>query len=239
MDQVVFWEKAWTSNNKIDEVKLIDLVMHKSAVEFTYKIMGDLNGKKLLEIGCGSGLQTIDFIKKGAKVTAIDISSKSVSVTRSLLKKNNLRAEVKKINAENMNLPNDSFDIVYINCVLMHANQDKTIKESLRVLKRGGIFIFKESLKPWIATFPYRIFSPYMKSEPDYMTLNKIKLLKAKHREFYLFSSFLAFLFYIFKDKNLAGKLFSLLEPIDNFILKNIPFLRTFSWAAVGTIKKE
>ena len=218
---------------------MIDLLMHKSAVDFSYQTLSDFNGKNLLEIGCGSGAQTIDFIHKGAQVTAIDISDESVALTKEFLKKHNLTAIVQKVNAEQMKFSSNSFDIVYINCVLMHADQDKTVKESLRVLKSGGILVFKESLKNWIASFPYRTFSPYMKAKPDYLTLNKVKSLRAKHREFYLFGSFFAFLFYLFQDKKLAHQLFSLFEPIDNFLLSHFSFLRNYAWVSVGVIVKK
>ncbi|HLC81357.1 MAG TPA: class I SAM-dependent methyltransferase [Candidatus Nanoarchaeia archaeon] len=239
MEENHFWDLAWGSPEKIKDVKLIDLIMHKSAVQFTYQILGEIKNKNLLEIGCGSGMQTIDFIRKGARVTAIDLSEESISLTKEFLKKNNFKALVKKIDAEKMDLPDHAFDVVYINCVLMHADQDKTISECLRVLKPGGIIVFKESLKPWIATFPYRTFSPYMKTKPHYLTLRKVRSLNAKHKEFYLLGSFLAFLFYLLKNKRLALCWFSLFEPIDNFLLKNFPFWRTFAWVAVGVIKKK
>src|SRR3989338_9454845 len=109
MKKNYFWDRAWVSAENIEEVKLIDLIMHQSAVDFTYKILGGLAGKKLLEIGCGSGMQTIDFVQKGARVTAIDLSKESVSLTKELLKKNNFKATVKKIDAEKMDLPDISF----------------------------------------------------------------------------------------------------------------------------------
>ena len=148
-----FWDQAWSSSRKRDDVELIDLIMHKTAVDFTYQLLGNIKGKKLLEIGCGSGAQTIEFIKRGALVTAIDISEESVITTKDFLKQNKLKALVKTADAERMGFPDESFDIVYINCVLMHADQDKTITESLRVLKKGGLLVFKETLKDWIELF--------------------------------------------------------------------------------------
>ncbi len=239
MNQISFWNRAWGLKQRIDEVKLIDLLMHQSAVEFTYRIIGNLQGKKLLEIGCGSGVQTIDFVKKGAVVTAIDISEESLALTKQILNQNRMKAEVKKIDAERMDLPSERFDLVYINCVLMHADQDKTIQESLRVLKPGGFLIFKESLKGWLFAFPYRVFSPYKKSKPHYITLSKIKQLGAIHREFYLLSSSLAFLFYLLPNKTRAHHWFSLLEPVDHFLLRNFPLLRALAWVSMGVIKKS
>ena len=41
------------------------------------KILPDLEGKRILDLGCGSGERCVDYIKQGAvKVTGIDISEK-------------------------------------------------------------------------------------------------------------------------------------------------------------------
>ena len=77
-----------------------------------------------------------------------------------------------------------------------------------------------------------------METKPHYMALNKVKLLKAKHHEFYLLGSFFAFLFYLFKNKKTAQEIFSLFELLDNFLLKYISFLRAVALVTVGTIKK-
>ena len=100
-----FWDQAWSSQRKKDDVELIDLIMHKTAVDFTYQLLGNIKGKKLLEIGCGSGAQTIEFIKRGALVTAIDISEESVAATKDFLKQNKLKALVKTADAERMGFP--------------------------------------------------------------------------------------------------------------------------------------
>lgn len=43
------------------------------------------NGKKVLEIGCGIGTDTINFARHGATVRSIDVSEKSLEITRKRL----------------------------------------------------------------------------------------------------------------------------------------------------------
>ena len=46
------------------------------------RIIGDLSGKALLDYGCGQGEEAVYFAKLGAKVSAIDISSAGIAITR-------------------------------------------------------------------------------------------------------------------------------------------------------------
>lgn len=99
------------------------------------------SNKKVLEIGCGSGSDTIALAKAGAAVTALDISMAAVSMTS-----NRLRAEgidgvevVKYRGIDLKGFDDDSFDCVYSCGVLHHTPyMDDLIVEAYRVLKKGG-----------------------------------------------------------------------------------------------------
>jgi len=45
---------------------------------------GDWSGKEVLEIGCGSGIDTLEFARHGAIVTATDITRNAVNLTKEL-----------------------------------------------------------------------------------------------------------------------------------------------------------
>src|SRR6185437_14964132 len=64
----------------------------KILIEFLEKI--PLNGKKVLELGAGSGLISLEITKKGADVIASDISSKAVNNIKENAFKNNIRLNV-------------------------------------------------------------------------------------------------------------------------------------------------
>ncbi len=49
---------------------------------FCFYLLGDVSGKRVLDYGCGDGDNTIFLAKKGAQVTAIDISSEAISLTK-------------------------------------------------------------------------------------------------------------------------------------------------------------
>lgn len=104
-----------------------------------------LQGKKLLEIGSGLGVNHIVWINKycidcyGIEPDAPGFES-SYKISKELIKFNGLNPE-KIIDAVGERIPfdNDSFDIVYSTNVLEHVqNPGKVIDEALRVLKPGG-----------------------------------------------------------------------------------------------------
>lgn len=234
-----FWDSAWTSEKLTKATEILDRFIPQVAVEYSYNLLGDISGEKLLEIGCGSGIQTIEFCKKGAYVTSIDVSQESITATEEICKINKIQnVLIKNMNAESLEFKDETFDKVYISRMLMHTNKDKVLNEAMRVLKKGGILVITEVLKHWIFAFPYRFVSPYKKTNPKYITLQDIKNLKAHHKEFYLLSTFFLFLFYIKINKQLAFKIFNLFSKIDDTILKIFPLVRNFAWTTVAVIRK-
>jgi len=99
-----------------------------------------LRGKKLLEIGCGMGFDSLEFIKRGVNVTAIDLTPAAVDFTRQHFETVGACAdEVKVDNALDLSFADNTFDAVWANGVL-HATGDtmRAIAEVHRVLKPGG-----------------------------------------------------------------------------------------------------
>lgn len=99
-----------------------------------------LKGRRLLEVGCGLGYDSLEFIKRGVRVTATDLTPQAVSLTRRHFALEGVEAEdVRVENALALSFPDDTFDAVWANGVL-HAtgNTALAISEVRRVLKPGG-----------------------------------------------------------------------------------------------------
>jgi ubiquinone/menaquinone biosynthesis C-methylase UbiE len=100
---------------------------------------GDLKGKKVLDIGVGTGWSTEQLARAGAEVTAIDITPKAVELTKKRLELNNASAQVLEGDQENLPFPDESFDYVLAwGCQMHTPNTQKAIDEIRRVLKPGG-----------------------------------------------------------------------------------------------------
>ena len=234
-----FYDEMWSSQRTIDEDKEI-LSMRSESIEYSYRRAEPLGGKKLLEIGCGAGFQTVEFAKRGALVTAIDFSESSVKNTKLLIAKQDRSADVRRMNAESLDFPDGSFDIIYINSVLMHADKKKILRECSRVLRQGGRVIIVEPLSHNPFLLPYRLFfSPYKKTNPNYMSLSLFRkylefFSKMRHKEFYFF--------YVLALPLRNRKSFRLLKKLianaDQALLKTVPFLRNLCWVSVVEYEK-
>ncbi len=110
-------------------------------------LLGDIKGKKVLDCGCGNGFVTSLLAKKGAHVTSIDISPKSVEMTRYRAKLNKVedRVDASLMNVEDLNFEDASFDYVFGSFVLHHTDLEKTGPAVKRVLKPGGKAVFVET----------------------------------------------------------------------------------------------
>src|SRR2546427_5685850 len=91
--------------------------------EFRFKILGRLTGKRILDVGCGDGLNAVMFAKMGATVTGIDLSAKAVEVGRRRAEVNGVSDHVTFLCApiEMVDLADDSFDIVWGDGILHHV----------------------------------------------------------------------------------------------------------------------
>jgi 2-polyprenyl-3-methyl-5-hydroxy-6-metoxy-1,4-benzoquinol methylase len=99
------------------------------------------NGKEVLEIGCGIGTDSINFVRHGAKLTVIELSEKSLEVAKKRFEVYGLYATFVVADAEHLSeaLPNKKFDLVYSFGVIHHTpNPDSVIRETEKVLKPGG-----------------------------------------------------------------------------------------------------
>jgi len=99
-------------------------------------------GKKVLEIGCGTGEFTKRIAQTGADITAIDISTDLLEVARSGIPNVNVGFHVQ--NVEKLDFEDGSFDIVVGSSILHHLNLNPALKEVYRVLKNGGMVILTE-----------------------------------------------------------------------------------------------
>lgn len=96
-------------------------------------------GQNILEIGCGSGVASCLFARHGAKVTAIDLTEKSVEISKANAKAQGVQMEILCMDAENMSFRDGVFDYVFSWGVLHHSRDTfAAFKEVARVLKVGG-----------------------------------------------------------------------------------------------------
>ena len=93
-------------------------------------------GKKVLEIGCGIGTDTISFARHGAKVTAVDLTERSLEVARQRAKVFGLEDRIRffQANAEQLSdtVPVEPYDLVYSFGVIHHTPHPGKVLDQIR-----------------------------------------------------------------------------------------------------------
>jgi ubiquinone/menaquinone biosynthesis C-methylase UbiE len=107
--------------------------------------------KDILEIGCGTGLFTLELVKSNNNFTAIDISPDLIILAKKRLPFPNVSILIE--NAYNTSFKDEQFDFIVGSSILHHLEVKDAIKEIYRLLKPGGKFIFTEPnmMNPQIA----------------------------------------------------------------------------------------
>ena len=96
------------------------------------------HGKKVLEIGCGIGTEAINFVQAGADYTAIELSGKSLDVTKKRFEIYGLNARLIHGNAEELDkyLGNEKFDLIWSHGVIHHSpHPERIIAQCEKILK--------------------------------------------------------------------------------------------------------
>ena len=96
-------------------------------------------GLRVLEIGCGLGTDGAQFAKAGADYTGVDLTDAAIELARKRFELFGLKGEFRVADAENLEFPDESFDVVYSHGVLHHTPDiNAAVQEIHRVLKPGG-----------------------------------------------------------------------------------------------------
>jgi len=95
--------------------------------------------RDVLEIGCGLGTDGAQFAQAGANYTGIDLTEAAVDLARRRFELFNLPGKFRVADAEQLDFPDNSFDIVYSHGVLHHTPDTAgAVREIQRVLRPGG-----------------------------------------------------------------------------------------------------
>jgi SAM-dependent methyltransferase len=247
---------AWADTTQIDDVLMWESFEAPTALEnqFILRQMGLLAGKKLLDIGAGLGESSVYFALQGAHVTTADISPHMVELALKLARKHGVTLDGVVSGAEELDLPEESYDIIYIANTIHHVqDRDRLFQNMNRVLKPGGKFFSYDPLAYNPLINIYRKMATAVRTlDESPLTVADLDLAKKyfchiQHREFWL-STLLLFLKYyavdrvhpnhdrywkrILKETSEALWWWKPLRSLDA-VLTRVPLLRWLAWNIV------
>jgi SAM-dependent methyltransferase len=133
-------------------------------------------GADVLEYGCGNASQSCELARDARSVSGIDISEVAIEEARAkALAAGLANAVFETMNAEAMEFPDASFDLVFGRGILHHLDLDRSLSEIGRVLRPGGVALLWEPLGDNVFFNAYRALTPSARTpdehplrEPDF-----------------------------------------------------------------------
>jgi 2-polyprenyl-3-methyl-5-hydroxy-6-metoxy-1,4-benzoquinol methylase len=119
---------------------------HETWIRPAFLQLGDVDGLRVLDYGCGHGMAAVVFARRGARVTAFDLSGGYVAEAQARAAVNEVTIDFARADGERLPFANASFDRIWGNAVLHHLDMPTAAAELQRVLQPGGRAVFCE---PW------------------------------------------------------------------------------------------
>jgi SAM-dependent methyltransferase len=260
LDKEKTFHDQWASTIDVEGIKVKDYFEACTAPEnrFILQQLGNITGKRILDLGCGAGENSVYFAKRGAVCVAADYSPGMVEVALQLAAANQVEIEGCTANAIALLFPDHSFDIVYASNLLHHLpDPQAAIKEMYRVLKPGGKACFWDPLKHNPVINVYRRIATSVRTEDEQpLDINIVNFVNSlfsttTYDTFWIATLWIFLRFYlidrvdpnqerywkkiIIEQEKLQPN-YQHLEKID-LVLKKLPLIKRFAWniAVVAT----
>ncbi len=119
---------------------------HETWIRPAFERLGDVQGLRVLDFGCGHAMASIVLARRGARVTAFDLSAGYLAEARRRARANGVSLDLVQADGERLPFADGSFERILGNAVLHHLDPGRAAAELRRVLRPGGVAVFCE---PW------------------------------------------------------------------------------------------
>ena len=252
----------WAESIRPEDVRVEDFYNSPTALENRYILgfLGDLTGRRVLDIGCGLGESSVMFAKRGANVTATDISPEMVAFAKHLASLHGCQIETAVGAAEDLDFGEGNFDIVYTANTIHHLVEKRAFLQSAaRCLKPGGTFCSWDPIKYNPIINIYRRLASQVRTEDERpLGVKDVAIVKehfanvsVKHFWFLTLALFIKYYLVdrsnpnrerywkkIYSETDASLRWWKPLAFLDQFLL-SIPGLRWMSWNVVIIAERQ
>jgi SAM-dependent methyltransferase len=123
-----------------------DYLDHETWVRPAFDRLGDVCGRRVLDLGCGHGMAAVVLARRGANVTACDLSAGYVAEALARARANGVAVAGVQADGHRLPFAAGSFDAVWGHAILHHLDVPAATRELGRVLRPGGVAVLCE---PW------------------------------------------------------------------------------------------
>jgi 2-polyprenyl-3-methyl-5-hydroxy-6-metoxy-1,4-benzoquinol methylase len=217
-------------------------------MQILLRAAGPLTGKRVLDFGCGPGHTSRLYAQRGAaRVEGFDISGVNICIAE----KNALRDGLDRVTffrrlaAEEIDYPDESFDVVIGKAILHHTDIEKTARQLHRVLAPGGVAVFLEPLShnPFLNFF--RFLTPSRRTPTEKPLSMKDLAIFREHfpsvayRGFYLLTIGSHLLLFVTGSRKWFAASRTALGTWDERLLVTLPWLQRYCWSALLVFRKS
>jgi SAM-dependent methyltransferase len=197
------------------------------------------SGRQVLEYGCGKGSSAFDLARLGAQVTGIDISPIAIEAAAEAAAAAELDVRFAQMNAERLEFPADSFDVICGASILHHLDLATASAQIARCLRPGGTAAFVEPLGHNPAINLYRWLTPQLRT-PDEHPL-RMADFDVFRRHFSVVDvdhfGLTSLAAYPFRHRPAFPAVLDRLDTVDRRAFDRVPWLRRFGWFSVIVLR--
>lgn len=144
------WDRIADDYQRLNESQIRDMAFTGDIAwgvwgirESELGILGEVDGKDVLEFGCGGAQWSTALARRGARPVGLDFSTGQLAHARRLMDETRVRFPLVQASGEEVPFRDASFDIVFADHgAFSFADPHATIPEAARVLRPGGLLAF-------------------------------------------------------------------------------------------------
>jgi ubiquinone/menaquinone biosynthesis C-methylase UbiE len=196
-------------------------------------------GADVLEYGCGAEPHAFEVAREAKSVRGIDISPVAIARARERAETEGLPFEFAVMDAESLEFPDDSFDLVYGSAVVHHLDVRRALHEVARVLRPSGRAVFIEPLGHNPLINLYRRLTPELRTPDEHpLRLEELELARSFFETSdFRFYHFLSLAAVPFRSTRAFAPLLRRLDGADQALF-NVTPLRRLAWYVVMVLDR-
>jgi SAM-dependent methyltransferase len=218
--------------------------INKEAFAKYDRFLEGLAGRRVLVVGSSDGGVT-PLARQKVYVEGIDISAVSIETLNSAIVKEGLTeyASARVMNAEALEYPDASIDVISCSGVLHHLDTEKALKSWARCLKDDGSVVLFEPLALHPVAALFRWFTPSLRTPDEHPLRSRdFKLMRkyfhsAEVNYSGLTTVVCAGIALIPGARAFSAKLLPVFETLDRWLMRVLPFTRHFCWLNVARLR--